>query len=309
MASGRIKTNNPEFLKEFDRLCAGGKNNRWTVWTDFIFSFACAISNSVDKTHFDEREAMYLRTVKKYTKEELDIFPSLMAKMMLGMEDNPNQDFLGELYMQLDLGNPRSGQFFTPYDVCRAMSMMTNGDVLSQVNKSGYITINDCACGAGATLIAFANTVAEEFKQKNSNLNWQNHILFTAQDIDVVTGLMCYIQLSLLGCAGFVKIADTILHPMCESDTKENYWFTPMYYSEVWRIRRTFRGMSQMFKNNQSAENSLDVIEVREQEKTAPAPLTKSKKMEASYDLELTVVKDGQISLFDRKIKNISKYK
>ncbi len=39
----------------------------------------------------------------------------------MGMEQNPDQDFLGELYMLCELGNDASGQFFTPYDVCRCM--------------------------------------------------------------------------------------------------------------------------------------------------------------------------------------------
>lgn len=53
---------------------------------------------------------------------------------------------------------------------------------------------------------------------------------------------MCYIQLSLLGVAAYIKVGNTFTEPMCSKDTLENYWFTPMYCSEVWTIRRLFKG-------------------------------------------------------------------
>lgn len=56
--------------------------------------------------------------------------------------------------MELGLSNDSGGQFFTPYNVCQMMAEMTIGNVVPQVKERGYITINDPACGAGATLIA-----------------------------------------------------------------------------------------------------------------------------------------------------------
>ena len=75
-----------------------------------------------------------------------------------------------------------------------------------------------------------------------TDFNWQNHILVTAQDIDYTVALMCYIQLSLLGVAAYIKVGNTFTEPMRSKDTLENYWFTPMYCSEVWTIRRLFKG-------------------------------------------------------------------
>lgn len=53
------------------------------------------------------------------------------------------------------------------------------------IEEKGWVSINDPACGAGATLVAMANTLKEH------NVNYQNHALFVAQDIDRVAGLMC----------------------------------------------------------------------------------------------------------------------
>lgn len=212
----------------------------WEVWQDFVTMFACSISNAVEKLHFDDREAMYLKRIQKYNAKEQEIFPQLAAEVVLALEKNPEQDFLGKIFMELGLSNDSGGQFFTPYNVCQMMAEITIGNVVPQVKARGYITINDPACGAGATLIAGVHAAAKPLMK--AGFNWQNHILVTAQDIDYTVALMCYIQLSLLGVAAYIKVGNTFTEPMCSKDTLENYWFTPMYCSEVWTIRRLFKG-------------------------------------------------------------------
>lgn len=142
--------------------------------------------------------------------------------------------------MALNLGNDSGGQFFTPYDVCRMMAEMTCDNVLPTIEAKGYISINDCACGAGATLIAGVHAAAKQIHK--AGLNWQNHILVTAQDVDYTVAYMCYIQLSLLGVAGYIKVGNSLTEPMRSDDSLENYWFTPMYCSDVWTIRRLLKG-------------------------------------------------------------------
>lgn len=68
--------------------------------------------------------------------------------------------------------------------------------------------------------------------------DWQNHILLVGQDIDHIAGLMCYIQLSVLGVPGFVKIGDTLADPIHWGDDLTNYWFTPGF-AALNRTRRT----------------------------------------------------------------------
>ena len=38
------------------------------------------------------------------------------------------------------------------------------------------------------------------------------------------------------------KVGNSLTEPMTDNDNKENYWFTPMYYSNVWVLRRIFGG-------------------------------------------------------------------
>lgn len=176
------------------------------------------------------------------------MFPELVEDVVNAFDADREQDFLGSAYMELELGNHWIGQFFTPYDICRCMAAITTGDAVEQINRDGFVTLNDCACGAGATLIAAVNQIEKQLFKAKSPLRWQNHVLVTAQDLDFTTGMMCYIQLSLLGCAGYVKIGNTLTDPMHDGDDPTAYWYTPGYFSSVWQLRRIFWSMDRLFK-------------------------------------------------------------
>lgn len=226
-----------EFLRVFSQLTYW--HCSWNIWNDFIIMFACALSNPIDRDHYDEREALYLRTIKKYSKQEQPLFSKLTAYVVMALEKNPEQDFLGSLFMELNLSEEHKGQFFTPYHVCELMAEITMENVVEQVKKDGYITLNDPCCGAGATLIAGIHAARKRLEK--ANLNYQNHILVTAQDIDMTVALMCYIQLSLLGVAAYIKVGNSLTELMDKNDSMDNYWFTMMYFSDVWSMRRLFR--------------------------------------------------------------------
>lgn len=173
-------------------------------------------------------------------------------------------DEVGELYMALELGNNHAGQFFTPYSVCRAMAAMTFGlDLKEKIERQGWVSVNDPACGAGALLVAFAN----ECRRPGNDINYQTSVLFVAQDIDMIVGCMCYIQLSLLGCPGYVVIADTIRNPATAVDNRgliptpgENIWYTPFYFRDVWHYRRLAFQIDTVFKNCKSPEPEAPLL-------------------------------------------------
>jgi hypothetical protein len=85
---------------------------------------------------------------------------------------------------------------------------------------------------------------------KRAKHNFQNHVLFVGQDIDRVVGMMCYIQLSLLGCPGYICIANAITNPLTghllfpnEKEGQE-LWYMPMFQSEIWTTRRLINSIS-----------------------------------------------------------------
>ena len=100
------------FLKIFNGLT--GKHSRWEIWEDFVTLTAIEISNSTDKVNATERTKMYQTIISKYSAKERDGMAEMLAEVVMGMEQNPDQDFLGSLYMMCELGNDHAGQFFTP---------------------------------------------------------------------------------------------------------------------------------------------------------------------------------------------------
>ena len=68
MAKKRVQgAEKSAFAKKLLGLSA--RYHTWEVWSDFIVMFACAISNSVDKAHAEEREAMYAKIIEKYNEK------------------------------------------------------------------------------------------------------------------------------------------------------------------------------------------------------------------------------------------------
>lgn len=227
-----------QVLDKFYSMCY--TRNCWEVWADLIAAMACAIANSSDinSERYSVRENEYMKYIKRLG--GIEIPSEIFALITMALDENPEQDFLGTLFMELGLGNHWKGQFFTPYNVCKAMAEINMSDLNQKIQEKGWVSINDCACGAGATLIAAANCF------KNNGINYQNHALFIAQDIDRIAGMMCYIQLSLLGSAGYVAIADSLTNPvegnalLPMEKSGQEFWYTPMYFSDVWHFRRLF---------------------------------------------------------------------
>lgn len=240
----------------------------YKVWQDLMTVFAIEIANTtmrkiseqdeVLKAVWDKREKEYIRIMKSYNEKERRIIVQMFTLMVMELEKNPDQDFLGKIYMELEISNKNAGQFFTPYSICQLMSSITldKKSVAKEVKEKGWITINDCACGAGATLIAAVIECKRLFKR----LNFQNHILVVAQDIDATVAYMCYIQLSLLGVATIVKIGNTIVDPEIRM-TKDNadcFLFSPMYMSDVWAMRRFFHGLDLCMNKIEKSEKVVD---------------------------------------------------
>ena len=218
-----------EFEKRFNSLCY--EQQPWRVFSDSVAMMACAISNAVDTKHKGRADKLYetsLKTFKGDVKGPSDLF----GITTMALEDNPEQDFLGEMYMALGLGDSKKGQFFTPYHVSGMTSECT------EYPMNHWFSVMDPACGAGAMLIGAANSI------RKRGINYQLRTIFVGQDIDHMSALMCYTQLSLLGCPGYVAIGDSLSNPVegnilnpIEAENQE-LWFTPMFFDAIWSVRR-----------------------------------------------------------------------
>ncbi len=246
---GSLKAEIAEFEKAINRL--SGKYQTWQVWADWVCVFATALSQSLDFR--EDREKRYKEIASKYTPEEMNVVIKELCDITVNaLTSNRNQDFLGSIYMDLNLANHWKGQFFTPYSVCECMAAFQCDSYLSTINKQGYITISDPSCGGGATLIAAFEYIHQKMIEENSPLNPQDHVLLVGQDISETTAQMCYIQLSLLGIAGIIKVGDTLADPltgdMLNLPKSGDLWFTPMYNMPVWTGRQICHKLDLMFK-------------------------------------------------------------
>ena len=207
----------------------------------------------------------------------------MFALLVVALEENSNQDFLGELYMCLGLGNEHAGQFFTPYHICDFMSAVTTPkeEFQQKIDDRGWVAVRDPTCGAGALLVAFANRCRKE------GINYQTDVLFVAQDIDYIVGMMCYLQMSLLGMPGYVVIGDTLASPSVSYDKrgllpvdKGNVWYTPLLRTAIWQYR-IFAAQMDIATRPMKKENVPDVPKSEPQKAPeAPRKLEKPKNTE-----------------------------
>lgn len=244
-----MKIKNQELRKQFIDVFRSltQRYNSHQVWSDFVIMSACTISNACDLRFYKEREEMYMDTVKRYKKEELDSFCEMLSLLIMALTEEPCQDFLGEIYCNLRLANGQRGQVFTPYHVAEMMARMMVSGKINDITEKGNIA--DPCCGGGCMLIAYANVL------KSEGINYQQKILFVGQDIDMIAGLMCYIQLSLLGCRCIIKIGDSLSDPFLDKEPVTNkLWFSPMYmFGDALRLGSILSAMSSKEPKEQSA--------------------------------------------------------
>lgn len=225
------------------------------------------------------------------------LFPRLVGIVADALTKNPDQDFLGEMFMTLELGSHWKGQFFTPYDICRMMARVQLEGAGAQAKEKGWIGIYDPACGAGALLVAARNELVLEKLPYTS-------ALFVGQDIDRTAALMCYIQISLLGCAGYVVISDTLRYPITGTalrpvKTENNdIWYTPMLYSEAWAGRMLWSRMDMLVQSAAAAAQGKP----DDQERPAEEEGRETEKPAPDIDREpasaLRAAEAGQLTLF-----------
>lgn len=206
-----------------------GHRSYHEVWMDFAVYGASELSKIYPNNQLKDA---HTRIADKYSSDGMESMAELMGCTIAAFEENPNQDFLGSMYMELGIGNKKDGQFFTPYVVCKAMAdaQISKDAVDDAIKERGYITLNDPACGGGATLIAGANRL------KELGIDYQNFAWFEAQDLNLETACMCYIQLSLLGCAGVVIVGDTI------TQERRQELMLPMNLISPWWTARWMKG-------------------------------------------------------------------
>ncbi|USR67187.1 hypothetical protein NFC79_21010 (plasmid) [Providencia stuartii] len=109
MASTKSKRDfHTEFIQLFNQTAR--YHSRLDVFRDFIHVAAISLENSVKQC--PELEQTYFNVIARYERVDLDAFAKLLA-LCVNALDHQATDFLGAVFMSLELGEGAWGQFFT----------------------------------------------------------------------------------------------------------------------------------------------------------------------------------------------------
>ena len=174
-----------------------GKYGVYEIFADWVKIMALSMAQAVQFK--DSREREYCETIKRYDSAEQEKLFEMVA-WLVEWADVEYYDMLGHIYMHLELGSKKAGQFFTPYNICQLMARMQKFD-------TEKTPVNEPTCGAGGNIIALAEAM------KQQGINYQQNLKAVCQDIDVKAVYMTYVQLTLYGIPAIVYQADTLCDP------------------------------------------------------------------------------------------------
>ena len=195
-----------------------------TVFKDFLALSTYAIMQPFYRS--PDIEQKYMNIISKYNKEQANDFSQMLALLVTVLEEK-YQDFLGQVYMQLNISNKASGQFFTPYHVSKLMAEITYIDNQNDIKNQEIVTLSEPCCGSGGIIIAYAEIM------KKYGINFQQNLFVEAIDIDELCFQMAYLQLSLYGIPARVMLGDTLAYEFSQ------IIYTPMYFINgfSWRLK------------------------------------------------------------------------
>ncbi|MGQ6551046.1 N-6 DNA methylase, partial [Serratia sp. IR-2025] len=165
------------YRREFIRLFreTARYHHRHEVFRDFAEMATLAVQNVFLRSPDLEKE--YLAIAGRYQPDDVNRMTQLLGCLTGALECQPG-DFLGQIFMELEIGSDHMGQFFTPYHLSALMARLTAGDVLSELEHKPFITLQEPAVGAGSMVIAFAEMLAEQ------GINYQDKLFASCMDID-----------------------------------------------------------------------------------------------------------------------------
>lgn len=195
-----------ESFNEFD-----GSRNRHSLFCDWVKFMAISISNQVWFSW--EREEEYRQLARTYDAESMSRLSDMMGMLWEAFDTEIN-DYLGQIYMEGNMGNKSTGQFFTPFHLAELVAMMQPNDPEQKV------IVNEPACGGGGMVLAKAKAI------QAAGGNYQDTLKVIAQDLDWTGVYMTYTQLSMAGINAVVIQGDTLTGEKAGALQK---FYTPLY--------------------------------------------------------------------------------
>jgi hypothetical protein len=178
---------NSSYHKEFYRILEAIQPHGRIADTFQDFCRCAAIALAQPFYNNADWEHEYLRIIRKYSSEQATRIAELLSIAVMALEENPTQDFLGEIFSQHGINSSHKGQFFTPYSVASMIAQISLSEHEKIIQKRGYITVCEPCCGSGVMLIGLRNVMIER------GYNPSTQMLVTCMDIDPLCCDMAYI--------------------------------------------------------------------------------------------------------------------
>lgn len=212
-----------EHQKQFTKILNTIDHSRRTyeLFFDFNSLFAYTIALPF---HPDIAKPKLKPLHDRYGRDKLAQFDQLVDITVDALEQE-HQDFLGGLYGELELGDARSGQFFTPFHLSLMIAQMSLMDAKQLVKEKGFITIAEPAAGAGGMVIAARQVLIEQ------GVNPSKEVYIELTDVSEICFLMSYIQVSLYG------LGATVIHGNTLTLQTFKILRTPVFFLENWPVR------------------------------------------------------------------------
>lgn len=234
------------FLNDFYILQS--KRSVLDTWESFLAIFACTIANApFSNVPESERPAGYKRREKErlaelsnYTPKEQVLIEKMMDYTRDYFADNPQRDFLGCIAEEL-----RISRYYTFKNCCQfdlvipLASHIVEDKIRKELQQSDYASISASDCKSGLHILSTALAC------KQAGIDYTTSVLFAAQSLKRIDALTSYVQMSLLGCAGYVILDNNLGRPLwglqrfCHTmgESRRELWITPAMYSDPWRAR------------------------------------------------------------------------
>ncbi|EAN5885312.1 hypothetical protein GOO22_001322 [Salmonella enterica] len=163
-----------------------------------------------------------------YSATEKKMLEVLIRLLPQVLQENP-RDFLGECVMNLELGSAAMGQYFS------LKLELLKEEFTIEIEKHGFIIIQEPAVGSGGLIIKIANGLAE------AGFNPSAVLFVSCIDVDSFAADMAYIQLSLLGIAAEVITGDTLRNEVKRK--RYTLAYTMNKFNDRLKVRRMFEMM------------------------------------------------------------------
>ncbi|MCD2509863.1 N-6 DNA methylase [Enterobacter kobei] len=231
-----IDTARKQFIRLFNQTAR--HLHRWDVFSDFVRLAASELD--IARIRTPENIEQSGKICARYDADDIRNFHELFNLMVSALEAKFH-DFIGSIFMELELGSGGMGQYFTPYSVQSMMARMLIPGIQENIAREGIATISDPACGSAGMIIAYAECLLE------ADVNPSAHLFASCIDIDPIAADMAFIQLSLLGIAAEVVTGNTLTMQF------NRVRYTPVYYlnnfEERLNSQRRIKAMMDFMRN------------------------------------------------------------